>query len=106
MFWFEENLILSNVLITRESNFDEKNVEEMFNWSEVHSEKKYYFSDFANFVVRFFNRKISRCFWLKMIRDHPLKTSADFHDLWPLPPSVGKFGKFLTPPSPLKIPTS
>ena len=25
-----------------ESNFDEKNVEEMFNWSEVHSEKKYY----------------------------------------------------------------
>ena len=25
-----------------ESNFGEKNVEEMFNWSEVHSEKKYY----------------------------------------------------------------
>ena len=25
-----------------ESNFDEKNVEEMFNWSEVLSEKKYY----------------------------------------------------------------
>ena len=25
-----------------ESNFDENNVEEMFNWSEVHSEKKYY----------------------------------------------------------------
>ena len=25
-----------------ESDFDEKNVEEMFNWSEVHSEKKYY----------------------------------------------------------------
>ena len=25
-----------------ESNFDVKNVEEMFNWSEVHSEKKYY----------------------------------------------------------------
>ena len=41
-FWLEENLILFNVLITGESNFDEKNVEEMFNWSEVHSEKKYY----------------------------------------------------------------
>ena len=25
-----------------ESNFDEKNVEEMFNWSEIPSEKKYY----------------------------------------------------------------
>ena len=25
-----------------ESNFDEKYVEEMFNWSEIHSEKKYY----------------------------------------------------------------
>ena len=25
-----------------ESNFDEKKVEEMFNWSEVPSEKKYY----------------------------------------------------------------
>ena len=25
-----------------ESNFDEKNLEETFNWSEVHSEKKYY----------------------------------------------------------------
>ena len=42
MFWLEENLILSNVLITGESSFDEKNVGEMFNWSEVHSEKKYY----------------------------------------------------------------
>ena len=31
----------SNVLITEESNFDEKNVEEMFIWSEVHWEKKY-----------------------------------------------------------------
>ena len=28
---------LSNVLITGESNFDERNVQEMFNWSEVHS---------------------------------------------------------------------
>ena len=42
MFWLEENLILSNVLIREESNFDEKNVEEVFNWSEVHSETKYY----------------------------------------------------------------
>ena len=31
MFWLEENLILSNVLIRGESNFDEKNVEEVFN---------------------------------------------------------------------------
>ena len=29
MFWLEENLILSNVLITGDSNFDEKNVEEL-----------------------------------------------------------------------------
>ena len=29
-FWLEENLILPNVLITGESNIDEKNVEEMF----------------------------------------------------------------------------
>ena len=35
--------VLPNALITVESNFDEKNnVKEMFNWSEVHSEKKYY----------------------------------------------------------------
>ena len=38
MFWLEENLILSNVLITGESNFDQKNVQEMFNCSEVHSD--------------------------------------------------------------------
>ena len=31
MFWLEKNLILSNVFITGESNFDEKNVEEVFN---------------------------------------------------------------------------
>ena len=31
MFWLGENLILSNVLITGESNFDEKYVEEVFN---------------------------------------------------------------------------
>ena len=43
MFWLEEDLILSNVLITVESIFDEKkNVKEMFTWSEVHSQKKYY----------------------------------------------------------------
>ena len=42
MFWLKENLILSHVLITEESNFDEKNDKEMFNWSEFHSEKKYY----------------------------------------------------------------
>ena len=34
--------MLANVLITGESDFDEKNVKEMFNWSEVHSEKKHY----------------------------------------------------------------
>ena len=42
MFWLEENLILSYVLITEKSNFDETNDKEMFNWSEVHSENKYY----------------------------------------------------------------
>ena len=42
MFWLEEKLVHSNVLITWKSNFDEKNVKEIFNWSEVHSEKKYY----------------------------------------------------------------
>ena len=31
MFWLEKNLILSDVLITEESNFDEKNVKEVFN---------------------------------------------------------------------------
>ena len=31
--------------------------------------------------------------------DHPFKSSANFHDFWPLPPSVGKFGQFLTPPA-------
>ena len=40
-------------------------------------------------------------------RDHPFKTSANFHDFWPLPPSlsafflllsVGKIGQFLIPP--------
>ena len=48
------------------------------------------------------------CVWLWVIHiwDHPFKTSANFHDFWPLPPSVGiflllsvgKFGKFLIPP--------
>ena len=44
MFWLEleENPILCNVLIKGEFNFDEEDVKEMFNWSEVHSEKKYY----------------------------------------------------------------
>ena len=40
MFWLEENLILSNVLIRGESNFDdkyvEKSVQKVFNWSEFH----------------------------------------------------------------------
>ena len=31
MFWLEENLILSNVLIIGESNFDDKYVEKVFN---------------------------------------------------------------------------
>ena len=34
MFWFVENLILSNVLITGESNFDEKNVKEIEHWTD------------------------------------------------------------------------
>ena len=52
------------------------------------------------------------CFFfsaLSRLRDHPLKTSANFHDFWPLPPSAGSFfttihrqiGQFLIP-SPLK----
>ena len=36
MFWLEENLIHSNVLIRGESNFDDKSVQHMFNWSEFH----------------------------------------------------------------------
>ena len=40
MFWLEENLILSNVLIRGESNFDdkcvEKSVQKVFNRSEFH----------------------------------------------------------------------
>ena len=52
-FFIKIRFSLSNVLITGESNFDEKNVKEMFNWPEVHSEKKYYlwnrdFSQFTN----------------------------------------------------------
>ena len=35
MFWLEKNLILSNVLITGESNFDEKNVKEVFNMCSI-----------------------------------------------------------------------
>ena len=44
-----------------ESNFDEKNVEKMFNWSEVHSEKKYYLynRDFSSkYFVRFWKEKL------------------------------------------------
>ena len=49
------------------------------------------------------NSKIQICFsfWIDHLRDHPFKTSANFHNFWPLPPHVGKFGRFLTPP-PLK----
>ena len=40
MFWLEDNLIHSNVLINEESNFDDKYVEKsvqlVFNWSEFH----------------------------------------------------------------------
>ena len=43
MFWLEENLILFNVLINEEYNFDEKYVEKIvlhwFNWSEFHLSK-------------------------------------------------------------------
>ena len=28
-------------------------------------------------------------FWKKTQRDHPFKTSANFHDFWPLPPTIG-----------------
>ena len=36
--WFSSNQNIGE----GESNFDEKNAEEIFNCSEVHSEKKYY----------------------------------------------------------------
>ena len=44
-------------------------------------------------------------------RDHPFRTSTNFRDFWPLPPSVsiylllsvGKFGKRLTPPPLRKV---
>ena len=35
--FFKLREYLSNVLIAGESNFDERNGQEMFNWSEVHS---------------------------------------------------------------------
>ena len=40
-------------MFTGESNFDEKNVKEMFNWSEFHSEKKYYLQnrDFSSSLL-------------------------------------------------------
>ena len=47
---------LSNVLITGESNFDERNGQEMFNWSELHSDrnnflKNPYFSSSAKKTI-------------------------------------------------------
>ena len=55
-----------------------------------------------------FYRRIGAHFliWYVRNRDHPLKTSANVHDFWPLPPNVGsfllllsvcKFGQFLIP---------
>jgi hypothetical protein len=32
------------------------------------------------------------------LRDHTYKSLENFHDFWPLPPSVSKSGQFLTPP--------
>ena len=71
----------------------------------LHSEYHYYISAKKWSFAR------ARRTWLDLLgqRDHPFKTSAKFHDFWPLPPpvgsflllSIGKFGKFLTPP-PLK----
>ena len=34
------------------------------------------------------------------VRDHPCKTSADFHNFWPLTPSVDKFTNFWPAPPP------
>ena len=62
-------------------------------------------------MFHFLFRSDSAIYVLPMntVRDHPFETSANFHDFWPLPSSVGsflllfigKYGKFLTPP-PLK----
>ena len=54
-------------------------------------------------ILQHLQKKFSTSF---LFMDHPLKTSAIFHDFWPLPPpvgsflllSVGKFEEFLTPP--------
>jgi hypothetical protein len=32
-----QKMCFSNIVITGETNFDERNGQEMFNWSEVHS---------------------------------------------------------------------
>ena len=66
MFWLVENLILFNVLITGESNFDEKNVEELFNIGTLVTVKSTVeilqnfvaFSDYMNFIREFFLAQI------------------------------------------------
>ena len=61
-----------------------------------------------------FYRRIGAHFliWYVRNRDHPLKTSANFHEFWPLPPNVGsfllllsvcKFGQFLIPSPPRNV---
>ena len=53
----------------------------------LHSEYHYYISAKKWSFAR------ARRTWLDLLgqRDHPFKTSAKFHDFWPLPPTVGSF---------------
>ena len=64
-------------------------------WSHVE-----YFQSFSIFnhweslcimrkYLRLFN--VIRLTLTMVVWDHPFKTSANFHDFWPLPPSVGSF---------------
>ena len=73
MFWLEKNLILSNVLITGESNFDEKkcqrSVQHVCNWTELHTFWNYLLQNwYFNQVCCFLNHRkdqlslISSCY--------------------------------------------
>ena len=53
----------SNVLIKGESNFDERNVQEMFNsWSEVHSQRNNFLKDpYFKHMIQYASEKLSYC---------------------------------------------
>ena len=48
-----------NVLITGESNFDVRNIQEMFNWSEVHSERNNFLKIHTLMLVLHFTNQIT-----------------------------------------------